>query len=76
LRFQRVLRWDSDDWLFRLFRVIWDVGNVGDGKGYSNSFSFALGPSLFRWKREHNGWILTILGVRLHRIWSWGGRFT
>lgn len=75
MKLQRVLRLDRTAKLLRLFRIIWDRGDVGDGKGYSNSFSVALTPTLLRFRRECDGWIATVFGVRIHRQWSWGGRF-
>lgn len=62
-----------DRQLFRLFRLLWVRGQVGDGKGYSKALSFALCPKLFTWKRGENSWILYIFGVRIHSQKSKGG---
>ncbi len=78
LRIKRVLRHDEIQGHFRLFRVMWETGEVGDGKGRSNMVSVALQPRLFRWRREFSGsktWMLVLLGVRIHRKVSYGGIF-
>lgn len=75
MRLKRVCRWDSTARLFRVCRLTWDRGVVGDGKGTSNKLSLGLRPRLLGWRREWDGWILTVLGVRIHRKTSWGGRF-
>lgn len=71
-----VLRTDPNAMLFRLFRWTWNRGQVGDGKGYSCKLSVALAPRLFGFRREHEGWILTMLGIRVHFAKSYGGIFT
>jgi hypothetical protein len=68
-----VLRRDRHACLFRVARAVWQRGVVGDGRGYSSSVSLALRPSLFSWRKEWNGWILTIVGVRLHYRRDYGG---
>ncbi len=78
LRLKKVLRYDEMQGHFRLFRVMWETGIVGDGKGYSNMVSVALQPSLFQWHRANKGcreWMLVLFGVRVHRKFSYGGRF-
>lgn len=75
MRVKRVLRYDPATGLLRVARVTWDRGRVGDGNGYSSKVSVGLVPRLFRWRRELFGWELTLFGVRLHRVWSYGGRF-
>ncbi len=62
--------------IFRLFRVVWTRGAVGDGSGCSSKLSVALAPRLARFDREFNGWFLTILGVRIHKQRSFGGIHT
>ena len=74
-RVKWVGRWDAGNQLLRLCRVMWTVGQPGDGKGHSVKMSLGLRPSLFRWCRENDGWLLTVLGVRLHLRRSFGGRF-
>ena len=74
-KFQSVLRSDPTCKLFRVCRLIWNVGSVGDGNGFSNKFSFALSKKLFGWKKEYSGWILTVAGMRFHYCRSHGGIF-
>jgi hypothetical protein len=71
VKFKTVFR--RDGLMVRLFRVMWTRGTVGDGKGYSCKFSVAVRPTLFRWRRELGGWLLTLAGVRLHFDRSYGG---
>lgn len=68
-----------------LFRVMWEVGetrhigeddDAGDCDGYSNKVSVSLQPKLFRFQREYVGWVLIVCGIRIHRKWSYGGKFT
>lgn len=75
MKVQTVFRADPVARLYRIARLIWDCGVVGDGKGYSNKLSVALMPRLFGWKREYGGWIATMLGLRVHYSRSYGGRF-
>lgn len=78
LRFKRVLRYDNVQGHFRLFRVVWETGIVGDGNGYSNMVSVAVQPTLFHWYRPNKGgadWMLVLFGIRIHRKISYGGRF-
>jgi len=65
----------SNDNALCLFRLTWDKGTVGDGKGYSVKLSLGLRPKWFEYITEYNGWIVTVLGVRIHRAVSFGGRF-
>lgn len=75
MRIKRVMRYDPTARLFRVVRVMWEQGVVGDGKGYSVKMSLGLRPQLWSWHRESDGWILTLLGVRVHWRKSYGGRF-
>lgn len=75
MKIQRVMRWDPVAKLLRLGRLIYDRGTVGDGKGYSAKLSLALTSRLLRFRREFRGWIVTVLGVRVHYCRSYGGRF-
>ena len=74
LRFKSVMRLDTIQRHYRLFRVMWERGNPGFG-GYSVKFSVALTPQLFAFRREANGWFVTLCAVRLHYARSYGGRF-
>lgn len=73
-RWKRVMRYDPGNRLLRIGRVMWERGTVGDGQGYSVKLSLGLRPTLFRWLREGDGWLLTVAGVRLHYRRSYGGR--
>lgn len=77
LRFKRVFKRDNIQGFFRLFRILWERGTVGDGEGYSAKFSVALSPVLFSFIERDavTDWRMTILGVRLHYCRSYGGRF-
>jgi hypothetical protein len=76
LRIKRVMRYDEIQGHFRLFRVMWEVGIVGDGQGHSNMLSVAVQPKLFLFDRiSPCSWMLVILGVRIHRKRSFGGIF-
>jgi hypothetical protein len=68
-------------------RFYWNVGNVGDGKGYSNKLSvkliwrpkdFLIGFYTTNTLREHRFLYISIIPcllVRLHWARSWGGRY-
>jgi hypothetical protein len=75
LRFKWVLRRDEIQRHYRLFRIMWERGVVGDGHGYSNMFSVATQPTLFAWSREYGSWLLVLCGIRFHRKRSFGGIF-
>jgi len=76
LRFKLVLRRDGPQGHFRLFRIMWETGIVGDGTGHSNMVSVALQPRLFLFERVTPGsWMLVLFGVRVHRKRSFGGTF-
>jgi hypothetical protein len=59
--------------LFRVARVVWQRGRVGDGTGYSSKLSLALRPRLFERRRAHDGWLCTVAGIRVHYQRSYGG---
>jgi hypothetical protein len=73
--FKWVGRYDPRNRLLRLCRLVWDRGIVGDGKGYSVKLSLGLRPALLHWRREWDGWLATLFGVRVHFCRSYGGRF-
>ena len=77
LRLKLVGRRDTIQGHFRLFRVMWETGNVGDGLGYSNQVSVALTPRLFRWAKDNSWryWLVECLFIRVHRKRSYGGVF-
>lgn len=69
-----------------LHRFYWNVGNVGDGKGYSNKISIKL---IADWRAWYVGacwtWagpdhlyiflMLPMVGIKIHWARSWGGRY-
>lgn len=71
LRFKRVMRLDAVQWHFRLFRLMWERGTVGDGSGYSAKLAVGLMPKVF----HRDGGRVTILGLRVHYCRSYGGIF-
>lgn len=73
LHFKRVFRYDPDNRKLRLFRVLWQHGKVGDGKGYSAKLSFALAPILYSRKKSSFGWRFTLFGLQLHHRRAYGG---
>lgn len=76
IRIKSVLRFDEIQRHLRLFRLMWESGSPGDGKGYSNKLAVALWPKLFTVQRETPGDILIgLLGLRVHYSRSYGGRF-
>lgn len=77
LRWKNVLRRDEIQGHFRLIRIMWEVGEVGLGRGgYSTKLSLALVPRLFGWYREtKTSWFLTVLCLRIHKCRSYGGLF-
>jgi len=77
LRFRRVMTWSADERKVRLFRIVWERGVVGDGRGYSAFLSLGLIPRLAAFQRKPTFCELrvTLLGVALHYRRSYGGRF-
>lgn len=74
MKIKSVFRYDRESSMLRLFRIVGERGSTGFG-GYSWKLSAALRPALFRFNRELEGWILTVLGLRIHYKRSYGGRF-
>jgi hypothetical protein len=75
LRAKVVFRKDEIQRHFRIFRIMWETGTVGDGVGYSNMVSVAVQPKLFLWTRYGGSWLIVLCGVRIHRKRSFGGIF-
>lgn len=71
LRLKRVFRYDDSQKHVRLFRLMWERGTVGDGKGYSAKLAVGLLPKLFYYDDGR----LTIFGLRIHYARSYGGIF-
>lgn len=75
MRFKPVMTWSGAERKARLFRVTWERGAVGDGKGYSAKLAVSLVMKLAEWKRYADGWRVTVAGLSLHYRRSYGGRF-
>ncbi|WP_424140942.1 hypothetical protein [Roseomonas chloroacetimidivorans] len=76
LRWKRVGRYDASNRLLRVGRLMWERGVVGDGNGYSAKLSFGLSWRLLPLvRRERDGWLVRVLGLRLHYRRAYGGRF-
>ncbi len=73
MRLKRVMQ--SDGKKLRLCRLMRDVGNVGDGNGYSEKLTLSLACRLLGWSSDWHEWRLTLLGVEVHYKRSYGGRF-
>ena len=69
-----VFRYDKTSNMFRIFRLMWTRGVVGDGKGYSCKFSLGLLPRIWFFRRGFNEWHIIVLGFRLHYQCSYGGK--
>ena len=70
-----VMRQDRQAGIFRLFRVTQKARKPFDEGGYAEKFSVALCCRVLFWKRELNGWILCVAGIRLHYSRAYGGNF-
>lgn len=75
MTFKKVMRYSKPECKLRLFRVMWERGVVGDGKGYSSKVAISLVPKMFGWQSEFNSWRLTLLGVSAHWARSYGGSY-
>lgn len=71
-----VMTWSAAERKARLFRVMWERGMVGDGKGYSAKLAASLVLKFAEWRRYADGWRLTLAGLSLHYRKSYGGRFS
>jgi len=76
MTFKPVMRFDPAWPKLRLFRLVWQTGDWSSEPGsppYSHKLAVALRPRLFRWTRNFDGWRLVLLGIEVHRKYSWGG---
>jgi len=77
LRIRWIFRHDETQRHLRLFRVLWERGHVGDGKGYSAKLAVGLTPRLIGFHRDtRTDFIVSVLGLRVHYSRSYGGIFT
>lgn len=76
-RVKRVLRLDGIQRHFRLFRVMWERGEVGNPNGgYSAKLAVGVAPKLASYHRDAtHDWLVIIFGLRVHYSRSYGGRF-
>lgn len=74
MKFKPIFRWDYNAKIFRVFRLLYNVGPVGFG-GYSAKFSVSLSRRIFHFEREYFGWSITLFGLRIHYLRSYGGHF-
>ena len=75
MKFKPIFTIDKEEQKVRLFRVIWDTGVVGDGKGYSSFVGVSLRPKVFLFTKDTNEWRFALLGVAIHKKRSYGGRY-
>lgn len=73
VRLKRVMRYDPRIRKFRIARLMWVRGVCGSGGGYSTKLSVSLVPMLIGWSRGLHEWRMTLLGVQLHYLRSYGG---
>lgn len=73
MKLKTVMRYDPKQRKLRLFRLIWQRGVVGDGKGYSAKLSVSIAAKLFGWADDFSGWRVTFCGVQLHHLKAYGG---
>lgn len=75
MRIKSVITYEPTQRKVRLFRVMWERGEVGNGHGYSAKIAVSLCPRLFQFERDFNEWRVTVLGVSVHKKLSYGGIF-
>jgi hypothetical protein len=75
MKFKWVLRYDPTERKFRMFRLMWVNGLVGNGIGYSGKIAVSLLPKFFGYSVDYDGWRLTLLGISVHKHLSYGGIF-
>lgn len=73
-RFRWVLRSDGFMWLYRICRFSYEVFPNRTPAWHSVEWTFGLVPTLYKFRREDEGWILRILGLRIHKKVCRGGR--
>lgn len=74
--FKPIFRFDPQWPKFRLFRVLWTNGVVGDGCGYSAKLAIALRPKLWELIRAQHSWQtrrLCVAGLEVSFQRSFGG---
>lgn len=64
MKFRWIRRLDSQQKIFRVGSFLW--GNHANDPGYCNRLSVSVRPAVFHFRREVDGWFVTVAGVRLH----------
>lgn len=72
MKIKPVFRYDPRQRKLRLFRLLWLRGRPGFG-GYSAKLSVSFVTRAFGWTREYFGWRITLMGLQLHHLRSYGG---
>jgi len=72
VHFKRVMRKGSDG-VFRVARIVWQRGTVGDGKGWSGKLSLGFTRKFFIFRKTWARCEICIAGVRIHFLRAWGG---
>jgi len=76
LRARTIFRLDTIQRHYRLWRIVYERGNPGQGKGYSVKVAIGLARAWWRTERQADHDIMvTIAGLRLHYSRSYGGYF-
>ena len=77
LRLRTVFTYSPAEQKTRLFRLIWERGNVGDGNGYSAKLSFSVRPRLWECTLPRKcDWDITVCGLRVYYTRAYGGKFS
>ena len=74
LSFRWVLRLDATIDIFRICRLVYEVGERNTKNWRAIQWTFALCPTLLRFRREDDAWVLRIFFLRIHRKVCLNGR--
>lgn len=58
-----------------LFRLKWETGIRMTKGWHDNKLSVSICKRWFQFEREYKGWLLTILGIRVHIGRAYGGHY-
>jgi len=64
MKFRWIGRLDRQQKLIRLGSFLWGI-HLND-PGHRNRLSVSVRPTVFHFRREVDGWFVTVAGVRLH----------
>jgi hypothetical protein len=75
MKLKPVFRYDPHQHKLRLFRLLWTRGLVGDGKGgHSAKLAISFVAHAFGFQYDkHFGWRITVMGLQVHHLRSYGG---